>query len=181
MLHQYTCKACGRVFASNNQSNPNKFCSRQCVCDHRAIAIADRFWARVDKSAGPNACWPWTRGTIPEGYGSFSWLGKTRTSHRLVWELTFGPIPDGTFVCHKCDNPSCCNPSHLFLGTPADNMADMAAKGRGVKLGNAKLTREQARSIRARHASGTKTATLAREYSVHVCTIHRILNLKSWK
>lgn len=95
---------------------------------------AERFWAKVDKSAGANACWPWTASRSPKGYGKFMLDGTPRVASRLAWQLTFGPIEDGFYVLHHCDNPSCCNPAHLWLGTKAENNADMIRKGRYKKI-----------------------------------------------
>src|SRR6266542_5251028 len=98
---------------------------------------AARFWARVDRSGGPNACWPWTGGRIIKGsgYGQFILHGKHTTAHRAAFELTYGAVLPGMQVCHTCDNPPCCNPKHLWVGTPADNMTDRIRKGRGSKGG----------------------------------------------
>lgn len=99
-------------------------------------SIATRLWAKVDRSPGqgPEAtCWQWTGGTHEFGYGVIGrgrqTEGTTKT-HRVAWEDTYGPIPDGLNVLHRCDNPPCCNPSHLFLGTQQDNVDDARAKGR---------------------------------------------------
>lgn len=93
----------------------------------------DRILARVDKRAGPDKCWPWVGGSLNEGYGCIrlgSSHGRIVLAHRAAWAIANGPIPDGLFVLHHCDNPPCCNPAHLFLGTHQDNMDDMVAKGR---------------------------------------------------
>ena len=90
-------------------------------------SIADAFWGRVDKSA---ECWPWTGPTTEKGYGRFSLGHRTWRAHRLAYELTHGPFPPDLFVLHRCDNPPCVRPDHLFLGDHAANMADAVAKGR---------------------------------------------------
>ncbi len=92
--------------------------------------VPDPLWSRVDKTG---ACWTWTGRRNAGGYGVLRIRGRSSKilfAHRLAWELTNGPIPDGLFVCHHCDNPPCCNPEHLFVGTPKDNCHDMMAKGR---------------------------------------------------
>lgn len=94
--------------------------------------LADRFWPRVDTSGGPDACWEWTRGRDPHGYGRFA-TPNSDLAHRASWELHNGPIPAGLNVLHHCDNPPCVNPRHLFLGTQKDNVDDMVAKGRARK------------------------------------------------
>ena len=94
----------------------------------QGLSIAERIDMNVDKSSG---CWVWLLSTIPQGYGHFKVAGKTRRAHRVVWEEFKGPIPERLKVLHTCDNPSCVNPEHLFLGTQADNMQDMKQKGRG--------------------------------------------------
>jgi hypothetical protein len=161
-----------------------------------------RFWSRVDKD-GPvpehrpelGQCWVWTRGTAQAGYGVMGWRGATTTTHRVAWMLSFGPIPNGLHVLHKCDNRLCVNPHHLFLGTQADNARDMWAKGRGsnpprhgkggIRRGadstSAKLTEAAVRDIRARYASGTPQAHLAREYGIRQTTISMIVLRHTWK
>jgi HNH endonuclease len=106
--------------------------------------LAVRLWSKVDRSGGPDACWPWLgartsiRPTRP-GYGELLAWGKHAYAHRIAYHLAVGPIPEGMLVCHTCDNGLCCNPAHLFLGTARDNTRDMMAKGRqkfaGLALG----------------------------------------------
>jgi hypothetical protein len=90
--------------------------------------LAKRITAHLIRT--PNGCLEWTGSRLPRGYGHLKAAGKDRYAHRLTWELAHGPIPDGMYVCHTCDNPPCCEITHLWLGTPTDNAADRDAKGR---------------------------------------------------
>jgi uncharacterized protein YjiS (DUF1127 family) len=92
---------------------------------------AELFWSKV-KRGGPDECWPWLAATNEKGYGVVGGKDGTTKANRVAWKLTNGPIPDGKCVLHRCDNPPCCNPGHLFTGTRGDNNRDMHAKGRGV-------------------------------------------------
>lgn len=136
-------------------------------------SLAERLWSRVDKQ--PNGCWVFTGYCHPtRGYGQMGRGGRSDgliETHRAAWVLTHGEIPAGMFVCHRCDNPPCCNPEHLFLGTHADNMRDMKAKGRGrgaagLTNANARLTPAQVQSIRERRLQGESTKALASEFGV---------------
>lgn len=107
--------------------------------------------------------------------------GKRQAAHRWAWEDAFGPIPEGKVVCHKCDNPTCINPEHLFLGTHAENQADKAAKGRacrGVTRWNSRLTEDDVREIRASPESGS---ALAERLGVSKTTVNRARRGYTWK
>lgn len=124
-----TCEVCNKPFEVSPALKNRRFCSQVCMGKSMERPLAERLWEKIDKSDGPDACWPWTGGTSGRRkckYGSID--GKH--AHRVVWELINGPIPDELGCLHTCDNPLCCNPKHLFLGTQADNVADMVAKGR---------------------------------------------------
>jgi hypothetical protein len=151
----------------------------------RHWTLAQRLDHRTDKSGGPDACWPWIGANIAARYGVIHWEGKRQLAHRLTWRETRGPIPPGLHILHKCDNPPCCNPSHLFLGTSADNHRDMVSKGRawtaglrGEAHGCAKLTEAKVREIRA--AKGSQEA-IAAQFGVCRATVSHIRNRRLWK
>jgi hypothetical protein len=154
--------------------------------------IVERFWPKVAKNE--DGCWEWTAYCRPGGYGRLN-IGRqsqSRDAHRISWELHFGPIPAGMSVLHRCDNPPCVRPDHLFLGTQTDNLADMTAKGRrrwgishhggpkGEANHNAKLTRDQVLAIRERRENGAGVRQLAREYGVDHHSIRLILAREMW-
>lgn len=90
-----------------------------------------KFWERVDRSGGPDACWPWTGAKKRRGYGFVMHRGKAFGAHRLALAGGFSSLPDrSVLACHRCDNPPCCNPAHLFWGTNTDNRRDAVSKGR---------------------------------------------------
>jgi hypothetical protein len=141
--------------------------------------LIQRFWAKVDKR-GPNDCWLWTGARQVTGYGAFNVNGRMRRASRVSWVIAHGPIPPGDhygtmLVCHRCDNPPCVNPAHLFLGTVQDNMLDCRSKGRlRVVL---KITDEQAREIRALWlAGGITQRRIAAMYGVRSPVICKIVN-----
>lgn len=119
------------------------------------------------------------------GYGVVRSATGTTLAHRAAWEIAHGDIPEGMAVCHRCDNPPCCNPAHLFLGTTGDNNRDRASKGRGAqgeRVHFARLTEDQVIAIRQRHsADGSSLRRLAREFGVSNSTIHAVLSGQTWK
>jgi hypothetical protein len=124
-----------------------------------------------------HGCWVWTGARTRAGYGTLGVDGSTRYTHRLCYEEFVGPIPDGMRACHRCDNPPCCNPEHLFLGTDQDNMDDMWAKGRGRLV--VKVTRIQVEAIQHRYAQGGVTQQeLGAEYGLPQTTISQIVRGK---
>jgi len=143
-----------------------------------------RFWDKVN-IRGDDECWPWMAAVSGNGYGHIRFEGKDYCSHRIAYELTTGPIPEGLCCLHKCDNKLCINPAHLFLGTRADNQKDMANKGRaakGERHGASKLTKDQVISIRQEYArDGTSHRKLAARYDVDQANINLIVNRKTWK
>ena len=146
--------------------------------------LEDRFWLRVDRGA-VDECWNWTGALFAgSGYGLVSVERVPRGAHRVSYELHHGPIPDGLFVCHRCDNPRCVNPAHLFIGTAADNSADMVAKSRsanGERVAGAKLTAADVRRIRALSSGGLKPPQIAERFGVHTSHVRGILAGQTWK
>lgn len=141
-----------------------------------------RFWQNVNKNTS-NGCWEWKGSDSAHGYGMLLVDGVLVGAHRYSYELHYSPIPKGMFVCHHCDNRKCVNPAHLFLGTYADNIADMVSKGRHDHgNANAKLTPSQVSEIRAKYARGEiSQRRLAIEYGIGKGTISAILTRKSWQ
>ena len=153
--------------------------------------VIDRFHSKYVKADG---CWEWTAGK-QHGYGHFKVpippserLDAARQTkwqaHRLAWEIHVGPIPDGLFVLHSCDNPGCVNPDHLFLGTQADNMDDCKAKGRkavGAGHGNSNLTEQEVLSIRREYSGGgISKAALGRKYGIGTPGVRKIIKRENW-
>lgn len=152
----------------------------------RRRSSVDGFWSLVDKSC-PEDCWVWTKRRHRDGYGLLTWCGRDAQAHRVAYGLTHGPIPDGLLVMHACDNPPCCNPSHLRLGTYADNRADMVAKGRGrsnpvrgARNCNAKLNDDLVRELRAAWHAGESLKSIAKRTGLAVGTVHPMLHGRTW-
>jgi hypothetical protein len=146
--------------------------------------IAERFWAKVEKT---EYCWNWIGGTSSAGYGRFRIGDKLYSPHRLSFEWHNEPIPDGMLICHRCDNPSCVRPSHLFLGTYSDNLIDAIHKDinpirRGEDAGTSVLTEEEVKRIRMEYRFGVfGYKRLAIKYGVGRTTIEHIIRRRTWK
>lgn len=144
-------------------------------------SLPDHYWSKVKKTPG---CWLWTAGKFTKGYGSFKHAGRIQYAHRLAWEDRNGPIAPGLSACHRCDTPACVNPDHLFLGTPAENVADMVAKGRslrGSRQNKAKLSEADIPQILSLLAAGSSQSAIARRYKMHPSSINLIANNKTWR
>ncbi len=154
---------------------------------YKARPIAERFWEKVDKSG---ACWLWTAATAGFGYGKFVVKkGQApQSAHRLAYAWEVGPIPAGAQVLHRCDEPRCVNPAHLFLGTQRDNMLDMRAKGRweykprdqtGERNPNSILSDAEVASLLADLARGEGPVSVARKYGIQYRTLWAIRRRKT--
>ncbi len=139
-------------------------------------SLAARFWSKVEIIDFFD-CWKWTACTNYLGYGRIAVNRKNRYAARIGWELVYGEIPPGQCVCHKCDNPICVNPNHLFLGTLHENSIDMVRKGRAGR----KLNKEQILSIRSLRQSGSSCKQLSRQFHIELSHIYRIINKERWK
>jgi hypothetical protein len=145
-----------------------------------AMSLKDHF----DRCYVPepmSGCWLWVNAGFGYGYSMFSHRGYIERSHRASWRIHKGQIPDGLMVCHKCDNPACVNPDHLFLGTNKDNLGDMVRKGRsrrGSRQWKASITEEQAIAIFVDQRPRIK---IAEEYGTSIDVVHRIKQRTRWK
>lgn len=133
--------------------------------DEKTIA---RFWSKVERR-GADECWPWRAAIHPGGYGMLGVKHRPFLTHRVSWAIANGPIPDGMCVLHRCDNPPCVNPAHLFLGTQGDNMADKVLKGRqqrGESAYNTKYPDETIRTVRRLRAAGVSLQSIESQTGV---------------
>lgn len=151
----------------------------------RADDWRDRFWAKVDRSGGPAACWPWRGGVSDNGYGQFDRGGRKVGAHRIAYEAVNGPLPRGRIARHTCDTPLCCNPAHIVAGTHLDNMADRTERGRNTVLrgaanGRTSIDEETVRSIyiAVKHKHHPQ-AHVARMYNVKPSLVYDIVHRRA--
>lgn len=144
----------------------------------------DRLKAKISVNEA-NDCWEWQASLNTNGYGQFRFRNRPQQAHRVSWVLHHGEIPAGLYVLHKCDNPLCINPDHLFLGTQAENIADAMSKDRwrtprpvGESHGNAVMTEDDVRAIRA---SSEPSRRIAKRYGVTQSAIQHIRKRRSWQ
>lgn len=144
-------------------------------------SFEQRFWAKVNKT---DTCWLWVGSTGKNGYGNITVNGQQKDifhAHRASWIMHNGTIPDGMFVCHKCDIRACVNPDHLFLGTQSDNMQDASRKGR-ISSGSERLTVDLVREIRRLYAAGAGSyAKIGKMFGVHLVTVSDVVRRITWK
>jgi DNA-directed RNA polymerase subunit RPC12/RpoP len=189
-FRQYRCAECGAYFMrypmNATRAAKPQYCSRTCLgktTEKRATEqLISRIFRRVERGE-QDKCWEWNGRRDSNGYGRIDIKGFPRLAHRLMFELINGWSPKA--VCHSCDNPSCCNPSHLWAGTQADNVADMISKGRrnvpirrGASVNTSKLTEQDVLLI---VASSESIPHLAKQFSVTVEAIRAIRNGKNWR
>jgi hypothetical protein len=158
------------------------FAIRLALDEDEAAEVREAIRRRSEPTT--NGCWVWIGAAAGER-PFLTALGRNTSAARLSYAAFVGPIAVGLFACHHCDNPSCVNPEHLWLGTAADNNQDSARKGRkprlhGERSGTAKLTNEQVYEIRARSRGGERLIALAREFGVGDSAIAKIRDGQSW-
>lgn len=195
------CPHCGKLFSSTivKQKYCSPDCGRRAVAALRTRSAEERFWSKVQKCEG-DGCWVWTAAIFNTGYGSFhSVPGQSSvTAHRFSFELANGPITDGRFVCHHCDNRPCVRPDHLFLGTQKENIADASSKGRlltgdrhpwrrraglvrrGEAVPSHKLTAADVHEIRAL-AEIHSAISIANRFGVSDSAIRDIITGRTWQ
>lgn len=143
-----------------------------------------RFWSHVKKSTTAD-CWEWQAFKLPGGYGKFQHSGRSLLAHRVALQIRIGPIPKGMLACHSCDNRSCCNPEHLFIGSYSDNRRDCDDKGRhahGSKSPASRTNEADVIQMRLDYAAGGYSfVTLGAKYGIGHSTVEEILKRRTWK
>lgn len=155
--------------------------------DHLTYDFLDRFFYFVDDIGDESSCWNWMGSKDGGGYGIFicKEYGREK-AHRLMYMETYGEIPEGMYICHTCDNPSCVNPSHLFLGTNQDNIDDKVLKDRQSRLfgknnGRSKLSEMDVINMRKDYKSGNYSyRDLVKKYNIGQTQVARIIKKESW-
>lgn len=194
------CQTCSEPFLASKwevSKGAGKFCSVTCTNASFVRPIEDRFWAKVNKD-GPvirtdlGPCWVWTAGVNDTGYGIIWYQGNNVRASRVSWELAFGGIQDGLWALHKCDNPPCVRPDHLFLGTVTDNVQDCVSKQRhrstthpetirrGSQLRAAKWTEAQVAEMKRRVRAGERIVDVARAFNINPAKLSNMMSGRIW-
>jgi len=146
------------------------------LCPKSEFDTIKKFWSKVNKNTD-NGCWEWSGCKDRKGYGEFRIFGDNYQAHRIAYMLANGGIPSNISVCHKCDNPKCCNPDHLFAGTNRDNMIDLLLKG---KKPDTKLNPQSVKSIREAFKNGVSRAELRQKYNISATCLNSLLRGEKW-
>lgn len=177
------CPQCGERFYVH-PCRTKRFCSHQCGVDSRRLSVSEytrRYWWLVDTTTGqgPNGdCWGWTGGVNGDGYPVLGYpYNRALMAHRFSYVLAYGELPSGLQVLHRCDNPSCSKPEHLFLGTQTDNNLDMRNKGRQAS----KVSAEQVREMRSLYENGASIKSLCEQFGVKRHCVGGIVHRRFWK
>jgi len=180
------CAFCGKPFETKPYValRPRPCCSIACANLIKTTNPIKRFWSKVDKR-GDDECWNWLGYKDKDGYGTFNPTSKKLIkAHRFAYTLTYGEIKSGQCICHKCDNPPCCNPEHLFIGTFTDNDADRDKKGRqayGERSGRTNFTTNDIIHIRKLRNNGMSEADIAQLFGASQTGISSIVLRRTWK
>jgi HNH endonuclease len=197
------CQYCRTIFPIKpSHAATTRYCSRPCHYAAKMRPLAERFAYYVPQGLSPDVCWNWLGKVSGAGYGRIRMGGagtKLAGAHKVAWELIHGPIPKGMFVCHRCDNPPCVNPGHLFVDFPKGNTQDALRKnrmshgkkhseailassydGRGEKNNHAKLQASDIYTIRTLSPAMTFTA-ISQRYHVSISAISKIVHRRTWK
>lgn len=198
------CRTCGVSVEMRPGEDSSDFrkricCGRRCAALYRVKLARERlaasgvsraeldsrkFWSKVDRATSPDGCWLWTDARDRNGYGSLRVDGGKVRAHRFSLALSGVVVPDDRLVCHRCDNPPCVNPAHLFLGSLIDNRADCVSKirhARGEDHGRAKLSADDVVEMRRLHASGVRADELAHRFGMSKTQTYTIVQRKQWR
>ncbi len=180
-----SCQTCGsemEIPKTRFDHGRARNCSLECSLKHNPDRI-QAFWKKVNILSSTE-CWNFNGRHYPNGYGNVNIDGKNFTSHRFTWMISRGAIESGKEVCHRCDNRSCCNPDHLFIGTHKENMRDMIGKGRGRQGFNQRekrLKRSEVIQIRIMASSGHSLAEIAKHFKITISNASYIVTRKTWQ
>lgn len=176
------CAGCGEIYIVKRPNRHSTCCSSKCLGRYNS-AQRRKIWLAefLIQKTGQPGCWEWPGTRSDQGYGTFKDNGKRIAAHRAAWESENGPVPDGLDVLHSCDNPPCCRPSHLFLGTQADNNADRDTKGRGARGSDFSFARLSPAAVLQIRSSALSDRKCAAEFGVSRGTIRAVRAYLTWR